>query len=105
MLGDSTSEWGDPLWPENLKAKFNNTNNQTLTNVEVWNLSKAKVTAAKRNETDYRKTDFYAWAIKSTPDIVFIMLGANDAKTEYWNQTLFEDGYKDLAKTFIDLPS
>jgi lysophospholipase L1-like esterase len=80
VIGDSTTEWGDPNWPEVLRDKFDVTSDHTNTNVEVWDLSRPslRITRNSTSPYDYRNTNMFQWAIKSEPDIVFIMIGTND---------------------------
>lgn len=114
VIGDSTSEWGDPNWPEVLRNRFNETSNHTNTNVEVWNLARSSLMLMK-NETsqyDYRNSDMFKWAIKSQPDIVFIMIGSNDAHRiwmEDWDikkmTASINKDFFDLSKQFVELPS
>lgn len=59
----------------------------------------------------YIVTSGYPTGLSSDPDLVFMMLGTNDANNTYWNQTtvdfpaLFEQGYRNLIEQYLDLPS
>ena len=39
------------------------------------------------------------------PDIVIIMLGTNDSKDAYWNETLYRTEAKELVRVYRDLAS
>ena len=48
----------------------------------------------------YIKRDAYQKGLKSNPDIVVIMLGANDSKPMFWNQKAYVNDYKKLINDF-----
>jgi len=51
----------------------------------------------------YIKRDVYNQALNSNPDIVVIMLGANDSKPIFWDQQDFVKSYKLLIDEFKSL--
>ncbi|MGI6269074.1 MAG: GDSL-type esterase/lipase family protein [Candidatus Howiella sp.] len=59
----------------------------------------------------YITTNGYITGMNSNPDLVFMMLGTNDAWKDYWNQTdvdfpeLFETGYRKLIERYQAMPS
>lgn len=55
------------------------------------------------NDNSYRRTKQYGRSLAYDPDIVVLMLGANDTKPENW--TTFEDfciSYRDLVDSYTD---
>lgn len=59
------------------------------------------------NGNGYTKTDTYRNSLAFEPDIVTIMLGTNDSKTENWSKLSdrFEPELRALVQTYRDLPS
>jgi lysophospholipase L1-like esterase len=55
------------------------------------------------NDNSYRKTKQYAKSLAYDPDIVVLMMGANDTKPENWT-TLedFKAAYRALVETYMD---
>ena len=59
----------------------------------------------------YITTNGYIQGMNSEPDLVFMMLGTNDAWKNYWDQTdvdfsaLFETGYRKLIERYRAMPS
>ena len=51
----------------------------------------------------YIKRDVYQRALNSNPDIVVIMLGANDSKPIFWDQQSYVQDYKFLIDEFKSL--
>jgi len=53
----------------------------------------------------YRSTQQFNDALRSKPDVVLIMLGTNDAKTDNWDATAYSRDAKALIEEFASLPS
>ena len=54
----------------------------------------------KNSDSDYRKKNEYKEATNSSPDIVVIWFGINDAKVENWGKGDFVADYVDLIQSF-----
>lgn len=55
------------------------------------------------NDNSYRRTKQYAKSLAYDPDIVVLMLGANDTKPENWTTfEEFKNSYKDLVESYMD---
>ena len=59
----------------------------------------------KKCDFPYWDTDMYKWALISEPDIVLLMLGANDAKYYQWNQEEYHRDYIEMANIFLNMES
>lgn len=53
----------------------------------------------RRGSAEFRQSKEFA------PDIVIIMLGTNDSKDAYWNETLYRTEAKELVRVYRDLAS
>jgi len=73
---------------------------------EVLNFGSSGKTALHQGGNPYIETQQYRDAISCNPDIVFIKLGTNDSRPYYrkFIDSFYTD-YKQLAETFIALPS
>ena len=61
-------------------------------------------TVQDTNDDSYRRTRQYALSLSYDPDIVVIMLGANDTKPQNWTtMENFKDSYRHLVASYIDL--
>ena len=60
----------------------------------------------KHGDYPYWNTDAYKKALNFRPEVVIIMLGTNDTKSQNWkNKSEFVKDYGDLIKQFSDLPT
>ena len=69
----------------------------------VLNFGVNGATMMRTGDNPYWGNQEYADALASSPDIVVIMLGTNDAKTYQWNQTQYTADYTDMVKAFAEL--
>ena len=73
---------------------------------EVGNFGVSGRTLLRKGDNPYWKEAAYAKALEFKPDAVIIMLGTNDTKPQNWkHKAEFEGDYRDLVKSFLDLPS
>ncbi|MCP5533083.1 MAG: hypothetical protein H7A48_07910 [Akkermansiaceae bacterium] len=63
-------------------------------------------TLLRKGNLPYWKEKAYQNALASKPDYVILMLGTNDTKPQNWKfESEFDRDYRDLVKSFLDLPS
>jgi len=73
---------------------------------EVGNFGVSGRTLLRKGDFPYWKEAAYTKALDFKPDAVIIMLGTNDTKPQNWkHKAEFEGDYRDLVKSFQDLPS
>lgn len=73
---------------------------------EVGNFGVSGRTLLRKGDFPYWKEAAYTKALDFKPDAVIIMLGTNDTKPQNWkHKAEFEGDYRDLVKSFLDLPS
>ena len=76
---------------------------------EVLNFGMSRCALQKSYEgfeaPSYWDTKAFEMAKKSSPDMVFILLGTNDAKGNNWNEERFVADYADMVKIFQSLDS
>jgi lysophospholipase L1-like esterase len=73
---------------------------------KVGNFGVSARTLLQKGDFPYRKEKKYQEALQMKPDIVIIMLGTNDTKPQNWKfEAEFVGDYRDLIKSFQDLPS
>lgn len=61
-------------------------------------------TVQDTNDDSYRRTRQYALSLGYDPDVVIIMLGANDTKPQNWTSLEeFTESYRQLVASYIDL--
>lgn len=73
---------------------------------EVGNFGVSGRTLLRKGDHPYWKEAAYTKALDFKPDAVIIMLGTNDTKPQNWkHKAEFEGDYRDLVKSFLDLPS
>ena len=73
---------------------------------EVGNFGVSGRTLLRKGDNPAWKEAAYAKALEFKPDAVIIMLGTNDTKPQNWkHKAEFEGDYRDLVKSFLDLPS
>ncbi len=73
---------------------------------EVGNFGVSGRTLLRKGDNPYWKEAAYRKALDFKPDAVIIMLGTNDTKPQNWkHKAEFEGDYRDLVKSFLDLPS
>ena len=59
----------------------------------------------RKGDRPYWKEKAYRNALASAPDYVILMLGTNDTKPQNWKfESEFDSDYRDLVKSFLDLP-
>lgn len=56
-------------------------------------------------DTPYVRRKVYRDSIAWNPDIVLLMLGTNDTKSQNWNQEIFERDYLRITESYLNLPS
>lgn len=56
-------------------------------------------------DTPYVRRKAYRDSLAWNPDIVLLMLGTNDTKSQNWNQEIFERDYRRLVESYLELPS
>ena len=62
-------------------------------------------TAIKTADFPYVKMKLYQKSLDFQPDIVIIMLGANDSKKINWNREKFVRDYSEIIESYLSLPS
>lgn len=72
----------------------------------VGNFGVSGRTLLRKGDHPYWNEEAYTKALNFKPDAVIIMLGTNDTKPQNWeHKAEFEGDYRDLVKSFLDLPS
>lgn len=72
----------------------------------VGNFGVSARTLLRKGDYPYWNEEAYTKALDFKPDAVIIMLGTNDTKPQNWeHKAEFEGDYRDLVKSFLDLPS
>lgn len=71
----------------------------------VNNFGYTNRTAIKTADYPYVKMKLYQKSLDFEPDIVFIMLGANDTKKINWDREKFVHDYGEIIESYISLPS
>ncbi len=73
----------------------------------VRNFGVSATSALKTAKYPYTNTEEYKKSLEFAPDILFIMLGTNDIKTENWTSgsTNFEKDYTDILNSYKDANS
>jgi lysophospholipase L1-like esterase len=76
-------------------------------NFIVENFGKSACSALKTAKYPYTDTEEYQKSLEFKPDIVFIMLGTNDIKTENWadGSERFENDYIDIINSYKKINS
>jgi lysophospholipase L1-like esterase len=102
-VGDSITQGvgagNDMAYPTQLKALLGE-------GWEVGNFGVSGRTLLRNGNLPYWKAAAYTKALDFKPDVVIIMLGTNDTKPQNWkHKAEFEGDYRDLVKSFLDLPT
>ena len=71
----------------------------------VKNFGVSGACATTKSDQAYSKEKSYSNSLKYLPNIVFIMLGTNDSKTQNWNATNFKKDYINIINTYQNLSS
>jgi lysophospholipase L1-like esterase len=72
----------------------------------VGNFGVIARTLLRKGDYPYWNEEAYTKALDFKPDAVIIMLGTNDTKPQNWeHKAEFKGDYRDLVKSFLDLPS
>jgi len=72
----------------------------------VQNFGVSARTLLRKGDLPYWNEKSFTNAINSNPNVVIILLGANDSKPQNWiHNDEFATDYNDLVKTFLSLPS
>lgn len=72
----------------------------------VGNFGVSARTLLRKGDHPYWNEEAYTKALDFKPDAVIIMLGTNDTKPQNWeHKAEFKGDYRDLVKSFLDLPS
>lgn len=71
----------------------------------VRNFGVGGATMQKLGDKPYWDQAAYQQALSSSPDIVYLMLGTNDAKWHNWNERRFRDDASAMVASFRDLQS
>ncbi len=69
----------------------------------VSNYGLRQATASANGDLPYLKSEEYAQSLKSKPDVVLLMLGTNDSKTNNWNSEDYENGLRQLVESYQNL--
>lgn len=72
---------------------------------DVRNFGAAGDTAARGTGWSYWDSAEFRQSKEFALDIVIIMLGTNDSKDAYWNETLYRTEAKELVRVYRDLAS
>ena len=72
---------------------------------EVRNFGCNDAAARFDADTPYVRRKVYRDSLAWEPDIVLLMLGTNDTKSQNWNQEIFERDYRRLVESYLELPS
>ena len=72
----------------------------------VGNYGNSGKTLSDETKESYRDTQEYKDSLAYAPDIVVIMLGTNDTKTEYWNgPEAYKEQYREFLEAYMELES
>jgi lysophospholipase L1-like esterase len=71
----------------------------------VSNYGLRNATASASGDLPYIDSQEYAQSLKSNPDVVILMLGTNDSKTQNWDAQEYEQGLKKLVAGYQELSS
>ena len=85
-------------YPAQLQARLG-------TSYLVSNFGLRNATASASGDLPYIESEQYKESLKSNPDIVILMLGTNDTKTQNWNASEYRKGLTDLVETYKKLDS
>lgn len=85
-------------YPAQLQAKLG-------TSHIVSNYGLRNATASESGDLPYINSEEYKESLKSNPDVVILMLGTNDSKTQNWNPEAYEQGLKKLVESYQNLSS
>ena len=85
-------------YPAQLQAKLG-------TSHIVSNYGLRNATASANGDLPYIDSQEYAQSLKSNPDVVILMLGTNDSKTQNWDAQEYEQGLKKLVESYKTLSS
>ncbi|MCR4830748.1 MAG: hypothetical protein K5883_04765, partial [Pseudobutyrivibrio sp.] len=85
-------------YPAQLQAKLG-------TSHIVSNYGLRNATASASGDLPYINSQEYAQSLKSNPDVVILMLGTNDSKTQNWDAQEYEQGLKKLVESYKTLSS
>ena len=83
-------------YPAQLQARLG-------TSYLVSNFGLRNATASASADLPYIESEQYKESLKSNPDIVILMLGTNDTKTQNWNASEYRKGLTDLVETYKKL--
>ncbi len=99
-IGDSGSWSSDHSYPMLL-------DNMLGDGYEVKNFGLSGYGIYEGHKFSYKSKTEYTDSLSYNPDAVIIMMGTNDAKTEYWDtiKDTYKDIYKDFVQTYMNLPS
>ena len=103
-IGDSIT-WGFTLlnpWKQSYPALLQGMLGQDY---EVRNFGYNDAAARVDADTPYVKKKVYRDSLAWNPDLVLIMLGTNDTKRRNWDPEIFRRDYKNLVKSYLELPS
>lgn len=97
--GSCSSDPSSRAYPPQMADMVNNASRT------IYNFGVSGATMMKTGDLPYWEQDAYAMALQSSPDIVVIMLGTNDAKTYQWDQDQFVTDYLAMIESFASLAS
>ena len=83
-------------YPSQLQAKLG-------TSYLVSNFGLRNGTALSTGDLPYVESDAYKKSLESAPNIVILMLGTNDTKTQNWNPDAYRADLKSLVETYQGL--
>lgn len=72
----------------------------------VLNFGEANYATQSTSDFPYETTESYEESLETNPDIVLMMLGTNDSKSENWEgRAHFKEEYSDLLEDYLELDS
>jgi hypothetical protein len=107
-VGDSLTEGAQTdkrvlSYPAILQEKL------TMPPYKVFNFGKGSTTAQSISKSGsampYTQSVQYKQSMAAHVDVVVLMLGTNDARKVFWNETRFKSDYTDLIERYQALPS
>jgi lysophospholipase L1-like esterase len=100
-IGSCSSDESTKSWPAQLFDMLGQDESQ----YEVYNYGVSGRTMMKTGDNPYWNEEAYQLALSSDADVIFLMLGTNDAKTYQWNQTEYINDYIEMGTSFLVMES
>ncbi len=103
-VGDSITEGFGLAWQS--KTSYPVVLDSILgTHYSVLNLGRSATTLRKKGDFPYWSCKEFSNVFAYRPDIIILMLGTNDTKSQNWNEESYAVDYQALVDTFKTIPS